>query len=29
MPEIVAMQFIAKITGGAIWTYLLSKRVES
>jgi len=25
MPEIVAMQFVAKIAGGAIWTYWLNK----
>ena len=25
MPEIVALQFLAKIAGGAIWTYLLGK----
>lgn len=28
MPEIVAMQFVAKIAGGAIWTYLLNKNME-
>ena len=25
MPEIVAMQFFAKITGGAIWSFVISK----
>jgi uncharacterized PurR-regulated membrane protein YhhQ (DUF165 family) len=25
MPEIVALQFLAKIAGGAFWTYLLGK----
>lgn len=25
MPEIVALQFLAKIAGGAVWTYLLGK----
>jgi queuosine precursor transporter len=28
MLEIVVMQFIAKIAGGAIWTYLLNKNME-
>jgi len=28
MPEIVTMQFVAKIVGGAIWTYWLNKRVQ-
>jgi len=27
MPHIVAMQFIAKVAGGAIWSYLLNKRI--
>jgi hypothetical protein len=27
MPEIVALQFVAKITGGAIWSFLLQKRL--
>jgi hypothetical protein len=26
MPEIVALQFIAKIMGGGVWSYLLKKR---
>lgn len=26
MPEIVALQFLAKIVGGAVWTYLLAKQ---
>lgn len=25
MPEIVSLQFLAKIAGGAVWTYLLGK----
>lgn len=25
MPEIVAMQFVAKVVGGAIWSYILKK----
>ena len=25
MPEIVALQFIAKVSGGAIWSYILKK----
>lgn len=25
MPEIIALQFMAKIAGGAVWTYLLGK----
>ena len=28
MPEIIAMQFVAKIAGGSIWTYLLNKNME-
>jgi uncharacterized PurR-regulated membrane protein YhhQ (DUF165 family) len=28
MPEIIAMQFVAKISGGLIWTYLLNKNME-
>lgn len=27
MPHIVAMQFVAKIAGGAIWTWLLNRRL--
>jgi uncharacterized PurR-regulated membrane protein YhhQ (DUF165 family) len=27
MPEIIAMQFIAKVSGGSIWSYLLMKFV--
>lgn len=27
MPHIVAMQFVAKIMGGAIWTWLLNRRL--
>jgi uncharacterized PurR-regulated membrane protein YhhQ (DUF165 family) len=26
MPHIVAMQFVAKIAGGALWAYVLNKR---
>lgn len=29
MPEIVVLQFVAKVIGGAIWTYLLSKISKS
>jgi len=29
MPEIVALQFIAKIAGGAIWSVLLFKKVRT
>jgi hypothetical protein len=27
MPEIVALQFVAKVSGGFVWTYLLRKKV--
>ena len=27
MPHIVALQFIAKVTGGAMWGYLISKKL--
>jgi queuosine precursor transporter len=27
MPEIVVLQFVAKVTGGFVWTYLLRKKV--
>ena len=29
MPEIVVMQFVAKVAGGAIWSYLLNKNAIS
>jgi uncharacterized PurR-regulated membrane protein YhhQ (DUF165 family) len=29
MPEIVVMQFLAKVVGGTIWTYLLNKNAIS
>ena len=29
MPHIVAMQFIAKVLGGAVWAALISKRIHS
>ena len=25
MPEIIALQFIAKVSGGAVWSFLLQK----
>jgi len=25
MPEIIALQFIAKVSGGAVWSFVLSK----
>lgn len=28
MPHIVAAQFVAKVAGGALWAWLLSKRLE-
>lgn len=28
MPHIIALQFVAKITGGAMWAYLLRPRAE-
>lgn len=28
MPEIVALQFIAKVSGGAIWSYVLEKKLK-
>jgi uncharacterized PurR-regulated membrane protein YhhQ (DUF165 family) len=27
MPHIVAMQFVAKVAGGAVWTWLLNRRL--
>ncbi len=29
MPHIVALQFVAKVAGGAIWSWLLFRRVEA
>jgi queuosine precursor transporter len=29
MPHIVAMQFVAKVAGGAVWGYLISKKVAA
>jgi queuosine precursor transporter len=29
MPQIVALQFVAKVAGGAIWGYLLNKLVKA
>ncbi len=29
MPHIVAMQFVAKVAGGAIWSWLLSRKVAA
>lgn len=28
MPEIVALQFVAKVAGGAIWSYFLEKKLK-
>lgn len=28
MPEIVALQFLAKVSGGAIWSFLLKKKLK-
>jgi uncharacterized PurR-regulated membrane protein YhhQ (DUF165 family) len=28
MPEIVALQFIAKVSGGAVWSYVLEKKLK-
>jgi len=28
MPEIVALQFVAKVSGGAIWSYVLEKKLK-
>ena len=27
MPEIVALQFVAKVSGGAVWSYVLEKKL--
>jgi hypothetical protein len=29
MPEIVALQFVAKVSGGAIWSYVLEKKLKN
>ena len=29
MPEIVALQFIAKVAGGAVWSYVLEKKLKN
>jgi len=29
MPHIVAMQFVAKIAGGALWAYVINKMIVS
>ncbi|MGA1111619.1 MAG: VUT family protein [Ilumatobacteraceae bacterium] len=29
MPHIVALQFVAKVAGGAVWSWLLSRRLAS
>jgi uncharacterized PurR-regulated membrane protein YhhQ (DUF165 family) len=28
MPEIVALQFVAKVSGGAVWSYVLQKKLK-
>ena len=28
MPEIVALQFVAKVAGGAVWSYVLEKKLK-
>jgi hypothetical protein len=28
MPHIVAMQFVAKVAGGAVWTWLLGRWIK-
>jgi hypothetical protein len=28
MPEIVALQFVAKVAGGAVWAYVLEKKLK-
>jgi uncharacterized PurR-regulated membrane protein YhhQ (DUF165 family) len=28
MPEIVALQFLAKVSGGAVWSYVLEKKLK-
>lgn len=29
MPHIVALQFLAKVAGGAVWTWILNRRLEA
>lgn len=29
MPEIVALQFVAKVAGGAVWSYVLEKKLKN
>ena len=29
MPEIVALQFVAKVAGGAVWSYVLEKKIKN
>lgn len=29
MPHIVALQFVAKVAGGAVWSYLLGRRIAA
>jgi uncharacterized PurR-regulated membrane protein YhhQ (DUF165 family) len=29
MPEIVALQFIAKVSGGAVWSYVIEKKLKN
>jgi uncharacterized PurR-regulated membrane protein YhhQ (DUF165 family) len=29
MPEIVALQFVAKVSGGAVWSYVLEKKLKN
>jgi len=29
MPEIVALQFVAKVAGGAVWSYILEKKLKN
>jgi len=29
MPHIVALQFLAKVTGGAVWSWILNRRLEA
>jgi uncharacterized PurR-regulated membrane protein YhhQ (DUF165 family) len=29
MPEIIALQFVAKVSGGAVWSYVLEKKLKN
>jgi uncharacterized PurR-regulated membrane protein YhhQ (DUF165 family) len=29
MPEIVALQFVAKVSGGAVWSYVIEKKLKN